>query len=64
MYAQTEQSNISTGPALKYYWRYLQFMSMYYTHRAENRKNEYEEENGKKYTHNEQFLYHCEDYIE
>ena len=48
MYAQTEQSNISTGPALKYYRRYLQFMSMYYTHRAENRKNEYEEENGKK----------------
>lgn len=33
MYAQTEQSNIPTDPALKYYRRYLQFMSMYYTYR-------------------------------
>lgn len=39
-----KQSNISTVLALKYYQEYLQFMNMYYI--VENRKNEYNRENG------------------
>lgn len=48
MYAQTEQSNISTGPCFKILPTIFAIHErVLHTHRAENRKNEHGEENGK-----------------